>query len=79
MSGYAGIVRIGAAGEATAHDARRAEKMAAAIAFRGPMRAKFGITQMFTSVFPAETGPAPQAAVQPCSLDGRVWLLGDVR
>jgi len=25
------------------------------------------------------TGPAPQSSEQPCTLDGRVWLLGDVR
>src|SRR5260370_39353816 len=24
-------------------------------------------------------GPAPQSSEQPCTLDGRVWLLGDVR
>jgi len=26
-----------------------------------------------------KTGPAPQSETQPCSLDGQVWLLGDVR
>jgi len=25
------------------------------------------------------TGPAPQCPSQPCSIDGRVWLIGDVR
>src|SRR5882762_8981169 len=80
MSGYAGIVRIGAAGEATADDARRVETMAAAIAFRGPDASQIWHHPEVHFCFSLlKAGPAPQAAVQPCSLDGRAWLLGDVR
>ena len=76
MSGFAGIVR---ADDGTP-DAKLIERMAERLAFRGPDAtqiwtrpgAGFGFTLL-------RTGPAPQADAQPCSLDGRVWLLGDVR
>src|SRR6267154_1381681 len=61
-------------------NARLLERMAQRLAFRGPdgthVTAKPGAGFCFTFL---RTGPAPQCASQPCSLDGRVWLLGDVR
>jgi asparagine synthase (glutamine-hydrolysing) len=76
MSGFAGIVRA----DGATPDARLIERMGERLAFRGPDAtqvwmhpgAGFGFTLL-------RTGPSPQAARQPCSLDGRVWLLGDVR
>jgi asparagine synthase (glutamine-hydrolysing) len=80
MSGFAGMVRWDGSAERTADDARRIGKMASAIAFRGPDArntfAKNGAHSCFSFL---KTGPAPQAEKQPCSLDGQVWLLGDVR
>jgi asparagine synthase (glutamine-hydrolysing) len=61
-------------------DARLLERMAQTLAFRGPdgthITTKPGAGFCFTFL---RTGPAPQCPSQPCSLDGRVWLLGDVR
>src|SRR5271163_111405 len=76
MSGFAGIVRP----DGGTPDVRIIERMAESLAFRGPdatqvwMRPGAGFC--FTLL---RTGPSPQALTQPCSLDGRVWLLGDVR
>ena len=76
MSGFAGFVSAGG----DTPDSRFLERMAARLAFRGPdatqiwLRAGAGFC--FTLL---RTGPAPQASEQPCTLDGRVWLLGDVR
>jgi len=76
MSGFAGIV---CTGENTP-DPSLLERMAARLAFRGPdatqiwSRGSAGFC--FTLL---RTGPAPQSSEQPCTLDGRVWLLGDVR
>src|SRR5208282_4713366 len=76
MSGFAGVIY--ADGETP--DAKLIERMAEALAFRGP-----DATQIWTSPGAGfcftllRTGPSPQAATQPYSLDGRVWLLGDVR
>jgi asparagine synthase (glutamine-hydrolysing) len=76
MSGFAGFVS--ASGDAA--DPRLLERMAARLAFRGPdatqiwSRGSAGFC--FTLL---RTGPAPQATEQPCTLDGRTWLLGDVR
>jgi asparagine synthase (glutamine-hydrolysing) len=54
--------------------------MAQTLVFRGPdgthITTKPGAGFCFTFL---RTGPAPQCPSQPCSLDGRVWLLGDVR
>ncbi len=76
MSGFAGFV---SAGE-DAPDPRLLECMAARLAFRGPdatqIWSRAGAGFCFTLL---RTGPAPQASEQPCTLDGRVWLLGDVR
>ena len=54
--------------------------MAERLAFRGP-----DATQIWTSpgagfcFILLRTGPSPQAESQPFSLDGRIWLLGEVR
>ncbi|HXJ06095.1 MAG TPA: asparagine synthase-related protein [Candidatus Acidoferrum sp.] len=76
MSGFAGYVS--ARGDPP--DQRLLERMAARLAFRGPdatqIWSRSGAGFCFTLL---RTGPAPQASEQPCTLDGRVWLLGDVR
>ena len=76
MSGFAGFVSPGG----NAPDPRLLERMAARLAFRGPdatqIWSRAGAGFCFTLL---RTGPAPQASEQPCTLDGRVWLLGDVR
>ncbi len=76
MSGFAGIVCTGG----TTPDPRLLERMAARLAFRGPDSTQIwsrpGAGFCFTLL---RTGPAPQSSEQPCTLDGRVWLLGDVR
>lgn len=76
MSGYAGIVSI----EGEIPDSHLLERMAARLAFRGPdathIWSRPGAGFCFTFL---RTGPAPQASQQPCTLDGRVWLLGDIR
>ena len=76
MSGFAGFVSVGD----DAPDPRLLERMAARLAFRGPdatqIWSRAGAGFCFTLL---RTGPAPQASEQPCTLDGRVWLLGDVR
>ncbi len=76
MSGFAGIVIA----DGGTPDAKLVERMAERLAFRGPdakqvwMRPGAGFC--FTLLC---TGPSPQAGSQPVSLDGRIWLLGDVR
>jgi asparagine synthase (glutamine-hydrolysing) len=80
MSGFAGIVRLDSGQERAAGDTTAIEQMAAAIRFRGPdaqnVWSRDGAHFCFTFL---KTGPAPQAQKQPCSLDGKIWLLGDVR
>ena len=76
MSGFVGVVRA----DGGTPDVKLLERMTEHLAFRGPDAtqiwirpgAGFGFTLL-------RTGPAPQSATQPCSLDGRNWLLGDVR
>lgn len=76
MSGFAGIVIA----DGGTPDAKLVERMAERLAFRGPdakqvwMRPGAGFC--FTLLC---TGPSPQAGSQPVSLNGRIWLLGDVR
>ena len=76
MSGFAGMVCTNGA----TTDLRLLERMAARLAFRGPdasqIWSRAGAGFCFTLL---RTGPAPQSSEQPCTLDGRVWLLGDVR
>jgi asparagine synthase (glutamine-hydrolysing) len=76
MSGFAGVVSL----DGAPADAQLLQRMAGRLAFRGPdgrhITTKPGAGFCFTFL---RTGPAPQCPSQPCSLDGRVWLLGDVR
>ena len=76
MSGFAGMISL----DGAAPDRSLLEKMAQRLAFRGPdgthVTEQPGAGFCFTFL---RTGPAPQCPSQPCSLDGRVWLLGDVR
>ncbi len=76
MSGFAGIVSL----DGAPPDALLLQRMAERLAFRGPdgthITTKPGAGFCFAFL---RTGPAPQCTSQPCSLDGRVWLLGDVR
>lgn len=76
MSGFAGVVSLDGAPPETG----LLERMAQTLAFRGPDRThittKLGAGFCFAFL---RTGPAPQCPSQPCSVDGKVWLLGDVR
>lgn len=76
MSGFAGIVRA----DGGTPDIRLVERMAESLAFRGPdakqVWTRPGAGFCFTLL---RTGPSAQATEQPCSLDEKVWLLGDVR
>jgi asparagine synthase (glutamine-hydrolysing) len=76
VSGFAGIISL----DGAPPDTRLLERMAQTLAFRGPdgthITTKPGAGFCFTFL---RTGPAPQCPSQPCSLDGKVWLLGDVR
>jgi asparagine synthase (glutamine-hydrolysing) len=76
VSGFAGIISTD---EAT-RDSTLLERMVSVLAFRGPDGVEIsmhpGAGFCFTFL---RTGPAPQCSHQPCSLDGRVWLIGDVR
>jgi asparagine synthase (glutamine-hydrolysing) len=76
MSGFAGMVN----GDGSAPDVRVLERMAAGLAFRGPDAKQTSVQPDAGFCFTLlRTGPAPQEESQPCSIDGRVWLLGDVR
>jgi len=80
VSGYAGIIRIISTTDLGDADRAAMERMAKAIAFRGPDSLEK--TQQPSASFAFSlltTGPAPQANSQPVTLDGKVWLLGDVR
>jgi asparagine synthase (glutamine-hydrolysing) len=76
MSGFAGVVSL----DGAPPDAGLLARMAQTLAFRGPdgthIATKPGAGFCFTFL---RTGPAPQCSAQPRSLDGRIWLLGDVR
>ena len=76
MSGFAGIVQA----DGGTPDAKLIERMAERLAFRGPDATQIwkrpGAGFCFTLL---RTGPSPQSESQPLSLDGRIWLLGDVR
>jgi asparagine synthase (glutamine-hydrolysing) len=76
VSGFAGIISTD---EATP-DRSLLERMASDLAFRGPDGIQIstlpGAGFCFTLL---RTGRAPQSPSQPCSLDGRVWLIGDLR
>jgi asparagine synthase (glutamine-hydrolysing) len=76
MSGFAGVISL----DGAPPDAHLLERMARTLAFRGPdgthVTTKPGAGFCFTFL---RTGPAPQCPSQPCSLDGNVFLIGDVR
>ena len=76
MSGLAGMV----CADGATPDRDLLERMAARLKFRGPdathIWSQAGAGFSFTFL---QTGPAPQSSKQPCSIDGSVWLLGDVR
>jgi asparagine synthase (glutamine-hydrolysing) len=76
MSGFAGIVST----DGATSDSNLLERIAERLAFRGPdatqIWSRAGAGFCFTLL---RTGPAPQSSEQPCTLDGRRWLLGDVR
>ena len=76
MSGFAGVVSL----DGAPPDDNLLKKMAERLAFRGPdgthIKKQAGVGFVFTFL---RTGPAPQCPSQPCSLDGKVWLIGDVR
>lgn len=76
MSGFAGIV----CADGRTPDAKLLEQIVDRLAFRGPDATQVwtrpGAGFCFTFL---RTGPAPQANSQPCTVDGKVWLLGDVR
>src|SRR5579862_1632854 len=80
MSGFAGIVRLEPSLEGDEADRATIARMAEAIAFRGPdaqqQWRQNGASFAFSLL---TTGPAPQAASQPVTLDGNTWLIGDVR
>ena len=80
MSGFAGLVNAVLAGAGREPDRAPLQRMAQAIAFRGPdgesQRLLPGAGFAFALL---RTGPAPQEATQPCSLNGESWLAGDVR
>lgn len=80
MSGFAGIIRLEPSLESADADRATIARMAQAIAFRGPdaqqQWSQNGASFAFSLL---TTGPAPQAASQPVTLDGNTWLLGDVR
>ena len=76
MSGFAGIISP----DGSPPEHALLQRMAARLAFRGP-DATYIVTQpdaAFCFTF-LRTGPAPQTATQPLSLDGQTWLIGDVR
>ena len=80
MSGFAGIIRLEPHLETVEADRRAIARMAEAIAFRGPdaqQQSNFDGASFAFSLL--TTGPAPQAAAQPVTVDGETFLLGDVR
>src|SRR5215470_4086684 len=76
MSGFAGVV----SGDGAPVDRALLERMAERLAFRGPDGTSVETLGAagFSFTF-ARTGPAPQSGELPITVDGRHWLLGDVR
>jgi len=76
MSGFAGIVGP----QGATIDPELLQRMADALAFRGPdakqIFSRAGAAFCFALL---RTGPASQAEQQPFTVDGNLWLLGDVR
>jgi asparagine synthase (glutamine-hydrolysing) len=80
VSGFAGIVRIAPSSASDEADRSAIDRMARAIAFRGPdslqKTQQPGASFAFSLL---TTGPAPQETSQPCTVDGETWFLGDAR
>ena len=80
MSGFAGIVRMEPTLETAEVDRAAIARMAEAIAFRGPdaqqQVSRDGASFAFSLL---TTGPAPQAAEQPVTLNGETFFLGEAR
>ncbi len=77
MSGFAGIVSAdGGTPDRKAHRANGGTTWR----FEGRTPSKSGgaLARRFCFTL-LRTGPSPQSDAQPFSLDGRIWLLGDVR
>jgi len=76
MSGFAGVI----CPDRTTPDPKLLQRMVDALTFRGPdaqqIFSRPGAGFCFTLL---RTGPSPQAEQQPCTLDGKLWLLGEVR
>ena len=76
MSGFAGIICTGG----NIPDPGLLERMAGGLEFRGPDATQIWSQGSAGFCFTLlRTGPAPQSSEQPCTLDGQVWLLGEVR
>jgi len=80
MSGFAGIIRMEPDVASAAADHAAIERMAVAIAFRGPdlleQKHEPGASFVFSLL---KTGPHSQESSQPCTIDGETWFLGDTR
>jgi asparagine synthase (glutamine-hydrolysing) len=80
VSGFAGIVRIASSAASAEADRLAIERMARAIAFRGPdslqQTHQPGATFAFSLL---ATGSPQQESSQPCTLDAETWFLGDAR
>lgn len=80
MSGFAGIVRIVPPDGSTEVGRAVIERMAMAIAFRGPDSLQTTLQPSAAFAFSLlKTGPAPQESSQPFSSDGRTWFIGEAR
>jgi asparagine synthase (glutamine-hydrolysing) len=80
VSGFAGIIRLEPDTESAELDRKNIEDMAVAIAFRGPDALQQTLQPGASFAFSLlKTGPVPQGPLQPCSVDGETWFLGDAR
>lgn len=76
MSGFCGLVSL----DGPAPDRGLLERLTATLRFRGPdaqavwTDARAGLGHAL-----ARTGPAGRGEAQPCSLDGRLWIVADAR
>jgi asparagine synthase (glutamine-hydrolysing) len=78
VSGFGGIVRVEHQQPLLDDDASCIARMAAAVPGSTSIRRFFPEGAGFWFQF-LRTGPAPQAATQPVSLDEKTWLIGDLR
>lgn len=76
MSGFAGVISL----DGAPPDRDLLGRMADVLKFRGPDAINIVVQPGAGFVFTfLRTGPAPQCSSQPCTLDGRFWLIGDIR